>query len=211
MKTSMNRTSIIIAGAVVLLVGSICQAQGRSQRSDRDFAAGPSNRGPRGPMADRDADQGRGGARSHGPRLPILGALDRLDVTDEQQLQIRTILEDNAEGMQATREAMNEAMAALHDATVNEADDAALQAAATQLGIAAGQQATTHVALVKIIKSVLTEEQLSTLAKLKASRNAEEGQRGSSRRMGPERRGPQHGPQRGNFDRPPHRSSRRGR
>ena len=136
MKTSMTRTRIIIAGAVVLLVGSICQAQNRSPRPDRDFAAGPSERGPRGPMADRDAGPGRGRARDHGPRLPILRALSRLDVTEEQHVQIRTVLDDNAAGMEAAREALNEAMAALHDATLNEADDATLQAAATQVGIA---------------------------------------------------------------------------
>lgn len=206
MKTSMTRTSIIIAGAVVLLVGSICQAQDRSPRRDRDFAAGPSDRSPRGPMADRDAGQGRGGARGHGPRLPILHALSRLDVTEEQHVQIRTILDDNAEGMEAAREALNEAMATLRDATMNEADDATLQAAATQVGVAAGQNATTHVALVKNIKSVLTEEQLNTLAELKAQRDTGQPRRGPGHRMGPTPRGPQHD----NFDRPAHHRSRRG-
>lgn len=206
MKTSMTRTRIIIAGAVVLLVGSICQAQNRSPRPDRDFAAGPSERGPRGPMADRDAGPGRGRARDHGPRLPILRALSRLDVTEEQHVQIRTVLDDNAAGMEAAREALNEAMAALHDATLNEADDATLQAAATQVGIAAGQKASTHVALVKNIKSVLTEEQLNTLAELKTQRDTGQARRGPGHRMGLAPRGPQHD----HFDRPAHHRPRRG-
>lgn len=206
MKRSMTQTSIMIAGAVVLLVGSICQAQGRSPRPDRGFAAGPSDRGPRGPMADCDAGKGRGEVRGHGPRLPILRALGRLDVTDEQHAQIKAILDDNAEGMEAAREAMDEAMAALHDATVNEADEATLQAAATQVGVAAGQKASTHVALMKRIKSVLTEEQLNALAELKEQRDTGQARRGAGPGMGP---GPR-GHQRGNFDRPPHRGPRRG-
>ncbi|MCH8193277.1 MAG: Spy/CpxP family protein refolding chaperone [Planctomycetes bacterium] len=157
-------------------------------------------------MADRDAGPGRGGARGHGPRLPILHALSRLDVTEEQHVQIRTILDDNAEGMEAAREALNEAMATLRDATMNEADDATLQAAATQVGIAAGLQATTHVALMKSIKSVLTEEQLNTLAELKEQRDTGQVRRGAGHGMGP---GPR-GAQRGNFDRPAHRGPRRG-
>ena len=146
---------------------------------------------PLGPYYDRfgrGGDQGPGfGPQGYGPgwgmqgRGPGMGlqphngqggilmphVLRLLNLTDEQQEKIRTILEEKKEPMEAARTAVQNANQALHQAVMEEKEEAAIRAAAQTLGEAIGNQAVLRASIMTSIKAVLTEEQLKKLGDLK--------------------------------------------
>ena len=172
---------IVWASAIVImLVGTLVLAQG-----------GPGPRGPRqgfggpgqgqglppcmGQPVSPGLQQGLGGpgngmpprmGPAGGPGLGLRG-LFRLDLTQEQLAAIKEIQADQQQAMESLRTAVQEARQALQQAVVAGDDDEAIRSAATALGQAMGDAAIARAGVVKAIKAVLTEEQLTQLEAMK--------------------------------------------
>jgi Spy/CpxP family protein refolding chaperone len=97
----------------------------------------------------------------------MLRVLRRLDLTEEQHEQVRTILEDNKENAQTVEKGVRDAQKALHDAVINEAGEEAIRNAAAEVGTAIGNQAVLRTQTAASVKGVLTEEQLQKLDTIK--------------------------------------------
>jgi len=120
---------------------------------------------------------GRGfGAQDYGPGwgmqgpgggILMLRVLRLLNLTEEQQEQIRTILKEKKEPMEAARTAVQNATQALHQAVIEEKGEDPIRTAAQALGEAIGQQAILRASIATSIKAVLTEEQIKKLDELK--------------------------------------------
>jgi Spy/CpxP family protein refolding chaperone len=94
--------------------------------------------------------------------------LHRLDLTNEQNEQIKAIREANREKTKDAREAVAETTKALHEAASQEANEATIRAAATAVGNALGDRAVLRATAMASIKKVLTAEQLEKLEELRA-------------------------------------------
>lgn len=195
--------TILIALLVVLAAGSQVFASrgGRGRyRGNRalgpgegtgnveDFKPGPEGFGRRGRSR---GPSGRGGHRRPGHGVPILRALPRLNLTEQQHEQVESILDESRENMQAAHENVREAMQTLHQAVGDEADVDTIRTAAAEIGQALGDEAVLKVSIAVSIKDLLTEEQLEELEELKAQaeQRAEEFRPRRSRR-GPRREQP---------------------
>jgi len=123
-----------------------------TQSPDKAERRGPGRRG-----------EGRGmGGRHHGPRGPekMLRALHRLDLSDAQREQIRTILDSKRAGFEATREQMRELGRAKHEGTITAEQQAKfdeLRAQMKQNAEAVHQQ----------VLGILTAEQKAQLEQMK--------------------------------------------
>jgi len=95
--------------------------------------------------------------------MVLMGILNRLDLTDEQNEKIKDIQDDNKDKMEAAKKAIAEATKALHEAVADGADEAAIRAAGTKLGNAISEQAVLGATTISSIKKVLTDEQLTKL------------------------------------------------
>ncbi|MHC4844402.1 MAG: Spy/CpxP family protein refolding chaperone, partial [Planctomycetota bacterium] len=120
----------------------------------------PGHPGPRGQF-------GPGFHQGPGKGFPMLRVLRRLDLTEEQHEQVRTILEDNKENAQTVEKGVRDAQKALHDAVINEAGEEAIRNAAAEVGTAIGNQAVLRTQTAASVKGVLTEEQLQKLDTIK--------------------------------------------
>jgi len=157
----------------VLIAGSIAFAQ-----------PGPGGRGGwrRGPMdANAPGPRGFGQWAPHhsggrfgpglgqgpGQQMPMLGILQRLDLTEEQKEQVKTIFKNNREQTQAAQKAVRDAMQAVRKAVMDEAGEDTIRDAAARAGIAIGDQAVLRAQVATDVKSVLTEEQLQKLETIK--------------------------------------------
>ncbi|MEN8126790.1 MAG: Spy/CpxP family protein refolding chaperone [Planctomycetota bacterium] len=131
----------------------------------------------------------------------LLGRLaDKLELTEEQRAEIKAIMEGTQPEAQEAREAVGEAMKALHEATAD-GTEAEIVAAGKAVGDAMTEQALLRAATMKQIKEVLTDEQLAKFEELKAEmrermqqRREEGGPRQGGKRHGGHgggRRGPQ--------------------
>jgi protein CpxP len=150
MKKTGCKAAILIGLAVVFLAGVVF--------------AGPHGRGYHGRRG-RDKGHWRGG-RGRGMMLGRI--LRKLDLTDEQNEQIKAIREANKEKMKGAGKAVTEATKALHESTSQEADEAGIRAAATALGNALGDRAVLRATTMASIKKILTAEQLEKLKELRA-------------------------------------------
>ncbi|NQV34471.1 MAG: Spy/CpxP family protein refolding chaperone [Phycisphaeraceae bacterium] len=144
MKTQMNQLGVV-GLVLVLLITSL--SFGQPPEDDQD-----------------DRPEMRKQQRPH--HAPLLRGLFHIDLTNDQKEQIETILQSNKEGAEAAHEAIKAAKEALHTAVESE-DETAIRSAAADLGHATGEQAVVHISIIKAVKSVLTEEQLTELADLK--------------------------------------------
>lgn len=160
-----TRTKImVLAGMVAVVMWS-----GYAMAATQDSNDGPPPMGPGGPPM------------GHGPGGPggIMGViLHRLDLTDEQQTKIETILDASRDKMEPARKAVEAARKALDDAANGDANEAAIRSAAGTLGKAIGDEAVLRVATMKEIKAVLTAVQLKTLADIQAKMKAHAGRPG---------------------------------
>lgn len=167
MKTS-AKTILITLLAVSLAASQALAARNRRGRGrpDRSLNAQSSddNQSTR-----PDGQRAGGGRHRPGPRLPLLRHLRQLDLTDQQRQDVRTILDDAREEVQAAHTAVRQAMHDLNRAVMDEADDQTIQLLAAAVGQAIGAEALLHVSIVAQIKDVLTEDQLTQLADILAN------------------------------------------
>jgi len=104
--------------------------------------------------------------------LMLLGALRRLDLTDEQIEAIKAIVEEGKEQMQDAGQAVAEATKALHEAVAavaqGKGEAQAIHDAAAALGNAMAAQAALQAEKHAAILAVLTDEQRQKLEQMKA-------------------------------------------
>jgi Spy/CpxP family protein refolding chaperone len=97
----------------------------------------------------------------------MLRILRRLDLTEEQHEQVRTILEDNKESAQTAEKAVQDARKALHQTVIDQQGEEAIRNAAAEIGTAIGNQAVLKTQTIAAVKGVLTEEQKQKLETMK--------------------------------------------
>jgi Spy/CpxP family protein refolding chaperone len=100
--------------------------------------------------------------------LLLLGMLRQLDLTTDQQIAVKALMEKNRDAAQAAGKALGDAQKALHDAIIAEANEPAIRTAATAVATAMGNQAVLQVKTVTAIKALLTKDQLQKLADMQA-------------------------------------------
>jgi periplasmic protein CpxP/Spy len=123
-----------------------------------------------GPRGDHHRGGGPGfhsGGGHHGGG--ILHGLRGLDLTDTQKEEIRSILEASREDNADTRQALHEARKALHEAVrVTPFDEAGVRIAAAALADLEADQAVERARTFNAVYDVLTPEQRTELAELRA-------------------------------------------
>ena len=138
--------------------------------------AEPGQRGPRSGQGGRERGdfQGRPGGFGGHPGMGgdmggfLLGRLaDKLELTEEQRAEIKAITEGTRLEAEEAREAVREAMKALHEATAG-GIEAEIIAAGKAVGDTMTEQALLRATTMKQIKEVLTDEQLAEFEELKA-------------------------------------------
>ncbi len=171
-----TRGSLLIVGGVVLaLVSSQVVAQpGNGWGPGPRHAAGPGAGivphapGPMGPGLGMGGPGG--GCAFCCPLGPAPGGLLRLgwwlDLTEEQTKQIKTIYDKAQTDANTAADAVAKARDTLHKAVVTGATEAQVQAAATALGTAIGNQAALAAKTLASAKAVLTDEQRKELEKI---------------------------------------------
>jgi Spy/CpxP family protein refolding chaperone len=96
---------------------------------------------------------------------------DELGVTDDQRDAIHAILRDHRDELRPAVKALVEKHQTLRTAVLaDEADEAAIRAAATELGTSIGDAAVVASQVAKEVKAVLTPEQLTRLREFHADR-----------------------------------------
>ncbi|MHC4264622.1 MAG: Spy/CpxP family protein refolding chaperone [Planctomycetota bacterium] len=180
MKTTAKIT--IFLALFILVAGSIALAQpgrrgsGRWHRGPADAnAPGPRGfdqwaaprQGSHGQFGSRGQGFGPGPQKGPGREFPMLHLLRRLDLTEEQQKQVKTILDNNRKGAKAADKTVGEAMQAVHKAVMDEAGEEAIRKAAAEAGTALGNQAVLKAQTAASVKGVLTEEQVKRLETIK--------------------------------------------
>jgi Spy/CpxP family protein refolding chaperone len=103
---------------------------------------------------------------------------EKLGLTDEQAAQWQQLRTSQQEKMKAAQEAIQEKRKALGEAAQSGAGEAAIRAAAAELGTALGDAAVLRAAHTAEIKNILTAEQLEKWQQLKAERKERRGQMG---------------------------------
>ena len=92
----------------------------------------------------------------------------RLDLSDEQRDQIRDILLSHKDELQAELQAVRDARSAQFDAIhADTFNEAAIRAAAAEVGTAEAELAVTRGVIVSEVRQVLTPEQQAEAAKLR--------------------------------------------
>jgi Spy/CpxP family protein refolding chaperone len=157
MKKTGCKATILVGLAVVFLAGVVF--------------AGPHGRHRGGHGRDRGGWKG-----GHGRGMMLGRILRKLDLTDEQNEQIKAIREADREKTKDAREAVAETTKALHEAAFQDANEATIRAAATALGNALGDKAVLRATTMASIKKVLTAEQLEKLAQSRAKMKERVGQ-----------------------------------
>jgi Spy/CpxP family protein refolding chaperone len=161
----------VAAGAAVLTLAAgapMLLAQNEQPQRRGPGFGGPPPGGPGGP-----------GMRMRGPGGPGFG-FRGLDLTDDQQEQLKRIAESHRDEVRAAGEkvrAAHQAMRALTDADT--IDEAAIRAKSAEIGAANAEMMILQAKIRKESMQVLTSEQL---AKLKERREAGPGQRGPRQR-----------------------------
>ncbi len=106
----------------------------------------------------------------------LMGAIHRLDLTDAQKSQIKTILETNKPN-QAQREEMRGLMLKKRDGSITEQEQTRLKEIKTQLRASAEQSHNS-------ILAVLTAEQRARLEQMKQEKHERRGGRGGMKKDG---------------------------
>lgn len=190
MKTKTLTITFILAAIILAPLALAAPDDGpRRPRGNQDSWQGQGPRGG-GEQGRRGMRQGPGGGGNFAQML--LGRMGKkLELTEEQKEAIEAIAEEAETEMKESREAVREAMKALHEAAEN-GSEAEIIAAGKAAGDALTQQALNKAAVSKKIKAELTEEQIAKLEEMKAKmkermqqRQQEgDGSRGKGRRGG---------------------------
>ena len=168
MKATAYKTMIVVIALLLAVQGiAMAQEKGHERSGDRRFA-GPGRRGPQGAMM-------------------LRRMIRRLDLTDDQTKQVKTIVKNNKEAAEAAEKAIGQARKLVHQAVVKGAGEAEVRAAAASLGTAITDQAVNKAATMASIRAILTEEQLKELGELGVGRKGRGGRfgRGMGRGRGP--------------------------
>jgi len=145
MKTR-TKTLIISILFVSMLIPVCVDAKPSTKKMSRDSKM-QRDSGPRSGRQDRqDRQPGRGDG--------ILPALQKLDLTEEQRTQIKTIRDDSKENMKVAREAVMEAQRNLRQAVISDANEAVIRSVASAIGDAIGNEAILKVSVMTQIKTV---------------------------------------------------------
>ena len=172
-KTTMRKWLVPVVAMVAL---------GMLVAADTGWAQPPDGPGPRARRAGRREGPPPGGQLMH---------LRRLDLSEAQREQIRSIHEQSGEATQAADERVRAARQALQDAvTADLVNEGAIRAVATELGIAEGDAAVQRAYVHAQVWQMLTPEQQAAAREAEAEMQARAGQR--LQRMG-ERRGRRQG------------------
>ena len=127
---------------------------------------------------------GRFGPRGQGNML--MRALDRLDLSDEQQEALKALLEDNRESVEANREQLHEARTALREAMQAETVDLnAVRTLADKVGAVETEAAVFRASMKNQIMEILTEEQRAELQEMIQNRKERRAQMRSQGNRGP--------------------------
>jgi len=156
-RTKMKNTYLVIGiGLVVafMSISAIAQYGGAQDGGGRRMRPGPVS----------DMMQ-RGGPGFSEARM-ILRAKEKLVLTAEQVTKLEAIVTK----VEAADKAVQETREALHKAVQTKALEAALRAAATELGVKLGDQAVLQVSTDAEIDTILTVAQKATLEEMKAQR-----------------------------------------
>jgi len=169
MKNKGIKAAILVVLAVLVFSGPVLAGfggRGRGGRPGSGFGPyGPGGYGmgafcvPMGPCMSGILSLPQGPGRG----MVLMGILNRLDLTDEQNEKIKDIQNANKDKMEAAQKAITEATKALHEAVAEGADEVAIRAAGTKLGNAVSEQAVLGATTITSIKKVLTDEQLTKL------------------------------------------------
>ena len=151
----MGKTLLMVAGAVLLLLGSLAMAD--EVKGDPDKGTGSDK------PAVKPESKGSGE-----PGGWILSLAWRLDLTKEQVAQVQAIVDEAQAEAQEAAEVVAAAQAALHEAVVKDASEEDIRIAAGALGIVIGDQAVLRAQTLAAIKAVLTTEQLQRFDAIKA-------------------------------------------
>ncbi|NQV35642.1 MAG: Spy/CpxP family protein refolding chaperone [Phycisphaeraceae bacterium] len=174
--TTKHLIPTLLLALTLTLVAEAQPGQGMIRRG-RSMRSGQNQRGPGMQSMDRRGP-GPGMGRTDAPgMMGIMPLLRRLDLTQEQHEAVRTILDGSKEATQAAHEAVQVVRQSLHQAVMDESDEAAIRAIATAMAKAVGDEAIKQVAVTKEIKSVLTEAQKNELITL-ISQGPEDRRRG---------------------------------
>jgi periplasmic protein CpxP/Spy len=139
------------------------------------LAAGTAMAGPRG---GRYGGPGKGSGMGPGPCGPAGVMLSRLDLTEAQTSRIEELRQEHAPKMEPLRDEMIRARRALRDATlVSPLDEAAVAAAAQELGRAQAAMAVERAKCQAEVRAVLTPEQIQQLDEARARFEERPGQR----------------------------------
>ena len=170
MKTKTLMIGLILMAVILAPLAMAAEEDNpRGQRGPRGEGRqfGPrSQGGPQGRFQGPGGPAGPGGMGGDLAGL-LLGRLgNRLNLTEEQEEQIKAIVEANKENMKKAHEATREAMQALNEAA-DGGVEAEIIAAGKAVGDAFTEQALQRANIAKQVKAVLTEEQLAKLEELK--------------------------------------------
>lgn len=119
--------------------------------------------GPRHGMGPR-----RGGPGGAPDRMMMV--LQRLDLTEQQRSEIRTILDGSRDETRTAREAVMKARQTLDAAVTGDANEAAIRNAANAVGKAIGDEAVLKAKTLANIKAKLTAEQLAKFKEIMAEK-----------------------------------------
>lgn len=112
---------------------------------------------------------GRGGPAGDGPRHPMGKILQQLELSQEQQDQIRGLLEGEREARQGDMQRLREARAKLREQIqAVQLDEAAIRAAAASVGRLEADAAVNRARVLGQVRSLLTVEQLTKFNELLA-------------------------------------------
>jgi len=145
------KTSVLTVLFIYLLLAAGAMAQPANSKP-RNF--GPPPGGPDG--------TGRPGG--------IMYVLQKLDLTEQQQSQIKTILDNNRDKMKTAHQAVIKAQQTLEQAVIGDANETVIRDTATAIGIAIGNEAILKAATMTQIKSLLTADQQKKLKETLAAR-----------------------------------------
>lgn len=168
-----SKHKFISAITLALAVGSFTtfvSAQDSSTNNEQDSTKKERNYERRG-----DGMRGKGmrGGKQGGDRM-LMGALHRLNLSDAQKAQVKTIFENNKPN-QAQREEMRDLRQKKHDGSITEQEQAKFKEIKTQMRASAEQ---THNAVL----AVLTAEQRTQLDQMKQEMRERRGTRKGMRK-----------------------------
>jgi Spy/CpxP family protein refolding chaperone len=169
--------ALMVGGVVVVLLGGMVRGQGPGR--GQGWGPGPMHRagGPNqggmgmGTIPHAGGPMGPGvcvfGCPFGPARSSVLGpAAWSLNLAETQIKQIRSIYDQARADANSVEQAVAKAHIALHQAVISGASEMQIQAAATSLGTALGNQAVLHAKTLAAAKTVLTAEQRKELDNL---------------------------------------------